>query len=254
MWRRLRIVVWIIGAAVSVSAQTKAAAHPAKINPKDSMSYVWIQPTTFEMGCLEEDRQCQANEQPRHNVTLTKGYWIGQALVTQAAYKKLAHANPSKFKGEQLPVEGVSWDDAKAYCDAAGMRLPTEAEWENAAHAGVPSARYDLIDGIAWYRGNSERKTHPVGQKKANPYGLYDMLGNVWEWVADWYAPYDAADATDPKGPAAGKYRVLRGGSWNDFSSDVRFSVRDHTVSDNSESARDYDDYSIGFRCAGDSI
>jgi len=226
-------------------------AQPTKVNPKDGLAYVWIPPSTFEMGCLQEDAQCQSNEQPRHSVTLTRGYWIGQTLVTQTAYKRLVNANPSHFIGDGLPVEGVSWEDAKSYCERAEMRLPTEAEWENAAHGGVPSARYNLIDRIAWYRGNSQRRTHPVAQKQANLYGLYDMLGNVWEWVADWYEHYPTADFTDPKGPATGPSHVLRGGSWNDFSSDVRFSVRDHLVPDNSESVRDYDDYTIGFRCAG---
>jgi formylglycine-generating enzyme required for sulfatase activity len=168
----------------------------------------------------------------------------------------------SSLQGDKLPVDSVSWDGAKTFCARVGMRLPTEAEWEWAARGGISAERYGLLDQIAWYRGNSGGRTHEVSRKQPNAYGLYDMLGNVWEWVSDWYAPYrqvrpccdDPSEATiDPKGPAAGRYHVLRGGSWNDLSADVRMSLRDHLKSSPAEdSDRDYDAYSTGFRCAGD--
>jgi formylglycine-generating enzyme required for sulfatase activity len=251
-----------IGAAAAARAQSaKSAVGTRKINPKDGLTYVWIPPGTFRMGCTGESRECLGSELPRHSVTLTNGYWMGQTLVTHAAYKKVMGANSANSGDDQLPMDMADWDAATTYCARVGMRLPTEAEWEWAARGGVAADRYGLLDQIAWYRGNSGGETHPVAQKLPNPYGLYDMLGNVWEWVADWYAPYrkvqpccdDPAEATvDPKGPATGQYRVLRGGSWHDFSADVRMALRDHLKSSPEEdSSVDYDSYSTGFRCAG---
>jgi formylglycine-generating enzyme required for sulfatase activity len=238
-------------AATSCAQTLESQSARDKVNPKDGLTYVWIPPGSFEMGCL--GGECIINELPKHSVILTRGYWIGQTLVTQAAYRKVTGANPSNFKGDQLPVENVSWDDAKAYCETVGMRLPTEAEWEYAARGGLAEARYAPLDQIAWYRGNSKHRTQPVGQKQANPYRLYDMLGNVWEWAADWYAHYDFDSVLDPKGPATGRHRVFRGGSWDDLSSDVRVSVRDHLVADDENgNSHPYADYTIGFRCAGD--
>ena len=121
--------------------------------------------------------------------------------MTQQAYQRVTGQNPSDFKGANLPVETVSWDEAQSYCQAIGGRLPTEAEWEYAARAGSTGARYGDLDQIAWYSGNSGGKTHEVGQKQANAWGLFDMLGNVWQWTADWYAQ--------------GQSRALRGGAWN---------------------------------------
>lgn len=258
-----------VGAARAQTAQSPAAR--SKINPKDGLTYAWIPPATFRMGCLGPVIErpgkigiegCLGNELPRHSVTLTKGFWIGQTLVTQVAYKRVVGTGAANSGDNQLPVDTVTWDAANTFCAKAGMRLPTEAEWEWAARGGVAAERYGPLDQIAWYRGNSGGKAHPVAQKLPNPYGLYDMLGDVWEWVADWYAPYrqvqpccdDPAEAAvDPKGPATGQYRVLRGGSWHDFSADVRMSLRDHLKSSPTEdSALDYDSYSTGFRCAGD--
>jgi formylglycine-generating enzyme required for sulfatase activity len=131
---------------------------------------------------------------------------------------------PSHFKGANLPVEKVSWDDAVAFCDklsavegvAKGTyRLPTEAEWEYAARAGAPGARYGDVGEVAWYDGNAGGQTHDVGTKKANAWGLHDMLGNVWEWTGDWYGSYADGVQVDPVGPGAGSDRVIRGGSWS---------------------------------------
>jgi formylglycine-generating enzyme required for sulfatase activity len=248
------------------------AAQPAggtsKINPKDGLTYVWIPPANFRMGCLgpvsKGSEECLGNELPRHSITLTKGFWLGQTLVTQNAYRRIMGKNISAFQGDLLPVDTVSWDAARAFCERVGMRLPTEAEWEWASRGGIAAERYGPLDRIAWYRGNSGGATHPVRQKQPNAYGLYDMLGDVWEWVADWYARYrqvrpccdDPSEATiDPQGPIMGQYHVIRGGSWNDFSADVRMSLRDHPTSPgDDEGDRDYDNYSIGFRCAADNL
>jgi len=165
--------------------------------------------------------------------------------VTQEAYQRVIGSNPSLFKGPRLPVESVTWDQAKAYCDTVGMRLPTEAEWEYAARAGNPGARYDSLDAIAW-----PRQLRWVDSRccavAANAFGLYDMLGNVWQWVADWYdeAYYGRSPATDPLGPASGTLRVLRGGSWQDDLRHVR-------ASDRPGDKPTYRSGKLGFRCAG---
>jgi formylglycine-generating enzyme required for sulfatase activity len=161
-------------------------------------------------------------------VTLTKPFELGVYEVTQEQYEKVKGTNPSSSKGPQNPVEKVSWEDAVEFCrklselpeeKAAGRvyRLPTEAEWEYACRAGTTTA-YSFGDDesqlrdYAWFSGNA---THPVGQKKPNPWGLYDMHGNVWEWCQDSYGAFPQGLATDPKGPSSGSYRVYRGGSWN---------------------------------------
>ncbi len=268
----MRFVTTILVTAVFAGvAGAQPAAGTSKINPKDGLTYIWIPPATFRMGCLGPATQlpgnvgveaCLGNEVPRHSVTLSKGFWIGQTLVTQVAYKRVMGTRTSDSGDDQLPVDSAAWEAANTFCTRVGMRLPTEAEWEWAARGGIAAERYGLLDQIAWYRGNSGGRTHPVAQKQPNPYGLYDMLGNVWEWVADWFAPYravrpccdDPAPAVvDPKGPATGQHRVLRGGSWNDFSADVRMSLRDNLRSSpDEEGGMDYDTYSTGFRCAGD--
>ena len=240
---------------------------------QDGLKYVWIDSGKFIMGCSTGDSECYADEKPPHPVTITKGFWMGQTPVTQEAYRKVTGKSPSHFQGASLPVEQVSWDDALGYCKTVGLGLPTEAEWEYAARAGSAAARYGNLDEIASYADNSGRQrldstalwkasqsdyrnrldkngnaTHPVGQKLPNSWGLYDMLGNVWEWVADWYDKdyYSRRVAVDPTGPDTGRQRVLRGGSWSQLYPEVvRASNR------TGYGAADRDD-GVGFRCAGE--
>ena len=215
-WKEVKVEATYAGAPVLVDPGTGerfVGAMRAWINPKDGLPYVSIEAGSFVMGCSGGDGQCDPDEKPAHRVTITRGFRIGATPVTQAAYQRVIGSNPSNFKGPQLPVETVSWDDARKYCSAVGMRLPTEAEWEYAARAGTTGARYGELDAIAWYGGNSGSKTHDVGTKQPNAWGLYDMLGNVWQWTADWYGPYAATAATDPAGAASGERRSLRGGS-----------------------------------------
>ena len=167
-------------------------------------------------------------EKPAHEVTLTKPFYMGKFEVTQEQYQQVMGLNPSAFKGRDLPVEQVSWDDAQEFCKKASektglvVRLPTDAEWEHACRAGTKTTYYTGdaetdLERAAWYGKNSGNTTHPVGQKVANAWGVYDAHGNVWEWCADWYEAYEAYKAeavVDPQGPAQGQYRVLRGGSW----------------------------------------
>ena len=252
-----------VGAAPARAQQ--AAAGPdlsqikTKVNPKDGLTYVWVNPGTFQMGCSPADKNitglggatvvCVDSEKPVHTVTITKGFWIGQTQVTQAAYMKIAGSNPSHFRGDTNPVDGVSFNDVVAYCARVDMRLPTEAEEVRAMPRGValpPRCTRRSKQRLPGSTPGGDPKggvTHPVATKQPNAFGLYDMIGNVWEWVSDWYAPYDAASATDPKGPATGKFHVVRGGSWDETADTMRVVFRNKVIPGIS------DDYN-GFRCA----
>jgi len=221
-------------------------------NPADGLNYAWIPPGTFMMGCSEQDSECHDDEKPTHQVVIEKGFWMGQTEVTIAAYKKF---NPKFVPHDpssegNLPVCGVSWADAKNYCAATGGRLPTEAEWEYAARAGSPQAYYGVLSEIAWYAKNSEDAPHAVGKKKPNAFGLYDMLGNAWEWVLDRYylKYYDDSAATGPdvdQPLAPNATAVARGGFWESDSVGLRVSHR-------LEQEVEGNDIPIGFRCARD--
>jgi formylglycine-generating enzyme required for sulfatase activity len=214
-------------------------------NAKDGLTYAWIPPGRFTMGCSPGDGQCGPDEKPPHAVNISKGFWMGKTEVTEDAYQRVMGQNPSRIKGAQRPVENVTWKDASEYCGKVTLRLPTEAEWEYAAGAGTAGPRYGELDKIAWYFGNSGRETKPAGALQPNSFGLYDMLGNVWEWTADRYGGYTAGEATDPPGPPDGKYRVVRGGSWFNDPQLVRVSVRGRGL----PTDRGND---VGFRCAGE--
>jgi formylglycine-generating enzyme required for sulfatase activity len=198
------------------------------------------------MGCAPDDSNCRPDEQPAHSVTITKDFWIGETPVTQAAYSKVMKgANPSLHKGDQLPVTFIQWTEADAYCKAVAMRLPTEAEYEYAARGGTTGVRYGELNDIAWYYVNSGGlQAREVRQKQPNKYGLYDMLGNVWVWMADWYGPYSPAGTTDPAGPSTGRERAERGGSWFLGPLAIRASSRDYHVPE-------YRYTDVGVRCAG---
>jgi formylglycine-generating enzyme required for sulfatase activity len=235
-----------------MSVGTKAAAESVplevgrKINPKDGLAYIWVPPGTFMMGCSPGDNDCSKEEKPAHRIEITKGFWIGETPVTQEAYQRVMGANPSEFKGPQRPVEKVSWDDAQRYCQAVGMRLPTEAEWEYAARAGNPGDRYGVPDAISWNSNNSNFQTHDVKGKQPNDWGLYDTLGNLSEWVADWFDKKYCAlsEVRDPAGPKDGTFRVVRGGSWYDDARGTRASSRNKV-------APVFRTSTIGFRCVG---
>ncbi len=211
---------------------------------------VFVQGGTFEMG----SRDGGSDEKPIHTVTLDD-FYIAKTEVTQAQYREVMGKNPSDFSGcDDCPVESVSWKDIQKFLQKLNKmtgehyRLPTEAEWEYAARGGNKSRGYEYagsnqIDAVAWYRDNSNSKTHPVGQKQANELGLYDMTGNVWEWCNDWYADdyYERSPQNNPEGPSSGSYRVLRGGSWDNDARYCRVAYR-------SRYAPDFRDYSFGFR------
>ena len=198
-----------------------------------SFKMIWIEPGTFWMGSPHDDDDAYDDEKPRHQVTLT-GFWMAETPCTQALWEAMTGKNPSEFKGAQNPVDNVSWDDIQAVLRALnerqsnlGLRLPTEAEWEYACRAGTQTPRYGKLDEVAWHRGNSNRTTtHPVGQKTPNPWGLYDTLGNVWEWCQDGYRSYSKTPVENPLGPKEGVRRVLRGGSWSSSARYVRAAYR----------------------------
>jgi len=229
-------------AVVSPVSATAPRPQATKVNPKDGLTYVMIPPGRFIMGCSPGDIECFDEEKQVHEVTITSPFWMGRTDVTQEAYQRAIGQNPSHFKGANLPVDSVNWSEAQAYCQAMGARLPTEAEWEYAARGGDPSSRYGPLEEIAWHSGNSRSKTHGVAQKKANAFGLYDMLGNVWQWTADWYGAYAPAPASDPTGPGGGTGHTVRGGSWGDTARFQRESEREAVSPGNRY-------HVIGFRC-----
>ena len=199
------------------------------LTDEHGMQFVRIEPGVFTMGSADGDH----HERPEHPVSITRPFYIGIHPVTQAQYEAVIGTNPSTFKkGGDYPVEKVSWKDAQRFIDYlnasdGAYRLPTEAEWEYACRAGsrLPySFGFKVTDlpDHAWFADNAGGGTHPVGQKAPNAWGLYDMHGNVWEWVADWHAAYTEAAAKDPTGPEKGSHKVVRGGSWNDRAKDLR--------------------------------
>jgi formylglycine-generating enzyme required for sulfatase activity len=205
-----------------------------------SIEMISVDGGTFMMGCSsDQGSDCDGDEKPLHSVTLSS-FQIGKYEVTQAQWQAVMGSNPSYFKGVNLPVESVSWDDVQEFIrklnaqTGKGYRLPTEAEWEFAARGGNKSKGY-IYSGshtpgsVAWYYGNAGDTTHVVGTKLPNELGIYDMSGNVWEWCSDWYNWYDtypSLSQQNPTGPREGSYRVIRGGSWNGSAADCRVADR----------------------------
>ncbi|HEY3739628.1 MAG TPA: bifunctional serine/threonine-protein kinase/formylglycine-generating enzyme family protein [Bryobacteraceae bacterium] len=225
------------------TAAPPAARDFPRINPKDGLTYMPIPSGNFQMGCSPRDTECSPDEAP-HFVEITNRLWMSKTEVTQAAYARVTGQHPGLYKGDDLPVEQVNVDEAQRYCSTIGGRLPTEAEWEYAARGGNPAARYGNLDDIAWYTANAGRKNHPVAEKAPNGYGLYDMLGNVWEWTADHYGKdyFLHSEVRDPQGPGTGAEQVLRGGNWDYRASVVRASYRGRVEPS-------YRSFGIGFRC-----
>ncbi|HEY6341689.1 MAG TPA: SUMF1/EgtB/PvdO family nonheme iron enzyme [Bryobacteraceae bacterium] len=234
------LVTALLAAAQSQSGRT-SNTNSIKVNPQEGLKYVWIPAFIpagkFMMGCSPGD-ECP-NDEKAHRVAITKGFWFGQTPVTQRAYERVMQeglhrvARQSGFKGANLPVDSVNWVEARSYCYAIAGCLPTEAEWEYAARAGSTGMRYGDPDKIAWYEGNSDDRTHEVGQKQPNAFRLYDMLGNVREWVADWYGPYRQGAQIDPYGDARDPFPVVRGAPWYQGDFAVRVSKRDFLWLDN---------------------
>jgi formylglycine-generating enzyme required for sulfatase activity len=216
------------------------------------MTFCWCPPGEFLMGSpqTEEDR---FDDEDQVHVTLTKGFWMAKTQVTQRQWVALMGDNPSYFAGKNLPVEMVSWDDAQEFLeklnakisntDGGRMALPTEAQWEYACRAGeLGPYSGGTIDEVAWHGNNSEDKTHPVGMKKPNVWGLHDMHGNVWEWCWDWFDS-ELQGGVDPSGPDSGTYRVRRGGSWYYYAGYCRAALR-YSITPS------YTSYGHGFRVA----
>ncbi|SDF11115.1 formylglycine-generating enzyme family protein [Rhodospira trueperi] len=214
----------------------------------------WIPPGRFTMGSPEDEPGRDEFEGPQHEVTLARGFWLFDTPCTQALWQAVMGDNPSEFKSPDRPVEQVSWDDAQTFLLRINERvpgldliLPSEAQWEYACRAGaVPPAD---LDAVAWYNQNSGQTTHPVGRKQPNAWGLYDMLGNVWEWCADhWHGNYDGAPEDGSTwlehSVDAGEYHVIRGGSWNYPARYVRPAYRDR----DHPGGRNF--IVLGFRCA----
>ncbi|MDX2280194.1 MAG: formylglycine-generating enzyme family protein [Saprospiraceae bacterium] len=213
------------------------------VTPFTPPDMVRVRGGTFRMGSEKKDENVYDDEMPAHDVTLSN-FSIGRTEVTQALWRAVMNNNPSNFENcDQCPVEQVSWNDIQEFLQklntldpGKNYRLPTEAEWEYAARGGPPGkqsfvyAGSDKIDEVAWYDGNSDNKTYPVGQKKANALGLFDMSGNVWEWCNDWFGDYSAENQRNPKGPDSGSSRVFRGGSWFNLAPICRVAIRNNST------------------------
>jgi formylglycine-generating enzyme required for sulfatase activity len=239
------------GGALPPAGSGGASGAPrTRVSSRDGQTYVFLPPGAFTMGCSQGDASCDSDEQPSHLVRFAKGFWIGRTEVTVAQYLKgLAGRGRSRSDvPSDLPVTDVTWREAKAYCVGIGARLPTEAEWEYAARAGVAARYYGRPADIAWYAENSDGRAHPVAMREANAFGLYDMLGNVHEWVLDrYFNKYDDAeepgDIVEPIAPNASA--VVRGGAWTSDASGLRLSSRLERYPDDGAP-------SVGFRCAQD--
>jgi len=244
-----RFRLFLLSAAIALSAPAAANVSSLDLGANLELEVVAIPAGTFQMGSPEGSVGAANDEWMRnpkrdnfqHTVTLTKPFQMGVTEVTQEQYQQVMGSNPSVFKNPKGPVENVSWTDAAKFCELLSakigrtVRLPTEAEWEYACRAGSTTRYYygedtdtkELVE-YAWYEDNSNRSTHPVGQKKPNAWGLYDMAGNVWEWCQDYYkGPYEEKNVTDPRGLApATDVRVLRGGCWESRSLSQRSANR----------------------------
>ena len=254
----LGFVIGACGAAVSASPPRSSQDASAVIYRTNDlgMEFVMVPPGEFQMGCSEgaKPNECSKDEKPRHRVQITKAFEIGKTEVTEKQWQAVMGSNPSAFKGEDLPVEQVTFQQVQEFLnklnargDGFLYRLPTEAEWEYAARAGTKDQYVGSLQDMAWYNdgqaaahgtgtfenensptGLAVAKTHPVATKKPNAWGIYDMRGNVAEWVQDFYDAnyYSNSPAADPRGPATGDGHVVRGGSFHVYPWLTRVSLR----------------------------
>ena len=231
-------------AAVSNFGTTSSAGNQVITVGDVSFTMVRVEGGTFQMGATSEQGSDAFDvDEPTHQVTISP-YYIGETEVTQALWEAVMGNNPSSFKGNNRPVEKVSWNDCQEFIQNLSQktgkkfRLPSEAEWEYAARGGKNSKGYKYsgsnnLKDVAWFDDNSRRKTHDVKTKQANELGLYDMSGNVWEWCQDWYAKkYPSSAQTNPSGPSSGSRRVYRGGSWPGYAGCCRLSFRGNDAPD----------------------
>jgi formylglycine-generating enzyme required for sulfatase activity len=259
----------LVAAEANAKAEREAAEAKAKLSTeigagrvgvaigvplagKMIMPFAFCPAGSFTMGSPSAE-DGRSDDEKQVKVTLTKGFWMAKTELTQAQWTAIMGNNPSNLNGDDLPVENVSWDDAQAFIKKVNdsgvipegwkVALPTEAQWEYACRAGETGAYSGrTIDQVAWYDDNSGSKTHAVGTKKSNAWGLHDMHGNVWEWCEDWYCD-ELSGGSDPSGPSSGVLRVSRGGSWDRNAASCRAAYR----LGNGPGGRDY---SLGFRPA----
>jgi formylglycine-generating enzyme required for sulfatase activity len=269
---------------VALRSTIEATGLPWRVRDRASGVEMLLVPAgSFVMGKSPGDNQAFASELPAHQVALTAPFYLGRFEITQEEWTRVMGRNPSRFQESRdreheiarlmqegktrqeaesqtapatgtlvtarLPVDGLNWADAAQFCRKTGLRLPTEAEWEFACRAGIREARYGALDTVAWHAGNAQGRPHEVGTKTPNALGFHDMLGNIWEWCADWYDgdAYAARELgiADPLGPDDGDFRVLRGGSWDHDASLVRSSHRGDVTPE-------YANSSFGMRVARD--
>jgi len=247
---------WAGWAAVLAAAALLAAPGcSSQAEPPKELKIDLGGAVTMKLALIPAGKFMMGEEKGPHEVTISKPFYMGVTEVTQAQYEAVMGTNPSHFKGATNPVEMLTWNDATEFCKKLSektrqaVRLPTEAEWEYACRAGTQTAFSfgedpSALGDYAWYRANSGWKTHPVGQKKPNAWGLYDMHGNVWEWCADLYGEYPKGPVTDPSGSATGDrgYLVLRGGSW------IRADAGAFRCASRSSNGPSVCDFSYGFR------
>ena len=225
------------GQTATLSGELTTGTISIPVKDGISIDMLRVEAGTFTMGATAEMKEPYDWEKPAHQVTLANDYYIGKYEVTQVLWQVVMGSNPSLFKGDNLPVEQVSWDDCQEFISKLNritgktFRLPTEAEWEYAARGGKKSRGYQYsgsnnLSDVAWYYDNSGSKTHSVGTKQANELGIYDMSGNVWEWCQDWYGEYRSSSQVNPTGANSGYYRVVRGGSWSYNAGGSRLSFR----------------------------
>jgi formylglycine-generating enzyme required for sulfatase activity len=228
-------------------SQKEPKSEKTWIEPVTKMEFVWVQGGCYQMGCGSWTGECYNDELPVHEVCVDD-FWIGKYEVTQAQWLMIMGNNPSKFVDKKKPVEGVGWNYAQEFIlnltnrsPASGFRLPTEAEWEYACRSGGKAEKYsggDDLNAVAWYKNNSNRSTQPVGTKEPNGLGLYDMSGNVLEWVEDRYSEsaYNSHGRMNPLFEQSGLTRVYRGGSWEDTPDKLRCGMRRHLLPRNPRS------------------